>query len=837
MLEFKVNCVRLAAQASTKQEAIALVAELLASNGFVEPAYVASMLARESQADTYLGHGISIPHGLPGDRNLVRATGLAVLQLPEGVPWGEEKSRLVVGIAARGDEHLDILARLTGLLQQGALLERLATTLDAREIVAALNGTSLPASTSDKGLILDDAQRTVAVVAPAHGLHARPSTAIAALSRSFQAQIRLGFKDRLVDAKSMASLLSLGAPHGASVEILAQGPDAQAALDALRTLVETPEADEAPKNTVRHDWQPEAQSFSLAGVATSPGLAVARIRHIAAPVDVLTESVIAQGSSQQEAARFATALETSKSQLQELHRQVSTRTDAATAQIFLAHQELMEEAELRERTETLIRSGAAATAAWMQAVEELAASLGTSGNALTAGRVADVRDIGNRLLANLSGSMTVATLGESLEPVLLVTRDLTPSQTAALDPQRVAGFCTVEGGATSHVAVLARSLGIPAVTGADEAILSLPEGALVILDADAGRLHPNPSPSEVESALAAHQRLLKNLDQAWQERFEPTLTRDGHRIETVANITGLEGAEKVAESGGEGVGLLRSEFLFLGRDQAPSEEEQYEAYRAMLRALGGLPMVLRTLDIGGDKNAPYIKVPHEENPFLGVRGIRLCLRQPELLRPQLRAAYRASVEGPVRIMFPMVTSIGEFRAARALAEEVRQEVGVPPVPLGVMIEVPAAALLADVLAREADFFSIGTNDLTQYVLAMDRGNAQLAREAQGMHPAVLRMIALTVEAAHRHGKWVGVCGGLAGELSGAALLTGLGVDELSMALPDIARVKSHLRGLCHEDLKSLARRALECEDAEAVQALLSDSEKSNSNALARSPAL
>jgi len=191
----------------------------------------------------------------------------------------------------------------------------------------------------------------------------------------------------------------------------------------------------------------------------------------------------------------------------------------------------------------------------------------------------------------------------------------------------------------------------------------------------------------------------------------------------------------------------------------------------------------------------------------------------------------------VRIMFPMVTSIGEFRAARALAEEVRQEVGVPPVPLGVMIEVPAAALLADVLAREADFFSIGTNDLTQYVLAMDRGNAQLAREAQGMHPAVLRMIALTVEAAHRHGKWVGVCGGLAGELSGAALLTGLGVDELSMALPDIARVKSHLRGLCHEDLKSLARRALECEDAEAVQALLSDPEKSNSNALARSPAL
>jgi len=837
MLEFKVDCVKLAGKASTKQEAIAQVAELLATNGFVEPAYAASMLAREQQADTYLGHGISIPHGLPGDRNMVRTTGLAVLQLPEGVPWQDgERSRLVVGIAARGDEHLDILSRLTGLLQQGPLLERLATTTDAREIVAALNGTSLSASTSDAALTLDDALRTVAVVAPSHGLHARPSTAIASLSRSFQAQIRLGFKGRLVDARSMASILSLGASHGANVEILAQGPDAQAALDALRTLIQTPEADEAPKTAVRHDWKPEEQSFSLAGVATSPGLAVARIRHLAAPVEVLTESVTTQGSPQQEAARFATALETSKSQLQELHRQVSTRTDASTAQIFLAHQELLEEAELRGRAEVLIASGAAATAAWMQAVEELAASLGSSGNALTAGRVADVRDVGNRVLANLSGSMATATLGESQEPVLLVTRDLTPSQTAALDPQRVAGFCTVEGGATSHVAVLARSLGIPAVTGADEAILSLPEGALVILDADAGRLHPNPSASEVESALAAHKRLLKNLDQAWQERFDPALTRDGHRVEVVANITGTEGAEKVAESGGEGVGLLRSEFLFLGRDQAPTEEEQFEAYRAMLRALGGLPMVLRTLDIGGDKNAPYIQVPHEENPFLGVRGIRLCLRQPELLRPQLRAAYRASVEGPLRIMFPMVTSIGEFRAAALLAEEIRLEVGVPPVPLGVMIEVPAAALLADVLAREADFFSIGTNDLTQYVLAMDRGNAQLAREAQGTHPAVLRMIALTVEAAHRHGKWVGVCGGLAGELSGAALLTGLGVDELSMALPDIARVKSHLRSLRHEDLKALARRALECEDSDAVLALLADPSRPEPVAQTRSAA-
>ncbi len=823
MLTLQVEHIRLAARAARKQEAIEQVGALLVANGCVEPAYVASLHRRETQANTYLGCGIAIPHGVPDDRSLIRATGIVVVQFPEGVPWQDgERARLVVGIAARGDEHLEILAHLTGLLQQHDLVERLATTADAREIVAALTGAPLP-TVVDPALLLDDPVRRSAHVGPATGLHARPCTALAALARGFQARIRVAFREQLADAKSMASILRLGAPHGATVELLAQGPDAAQALEALSALLESPEAPEAANPAVRHDWCPEPGSFSLSGVATAPGLAVARVHRLATAV--LTESDEHQGTPQQEGARFATALETSRSQLQELHRQVSTRTDAATAQIFSAQQELLDDAALRERVESLVLDGRSAVAAWKQATRELAEALTNSGNALVAARAADVRDIESRLLANFSGAMALATLGESPEPVLLVARELTPSQTAALDPQRIAGFCTVEGGATSHVAVLARSLGIPAVTGADEAILALPEGALVVLDADAGSLFPSPSPTEIDAARRALQRLQSRLEVAWRERYEPALTRDGHRVEIVANITGIEGARKAASSGGEGVGLVRSEFLFLGREEAPGEEEQVEAYRAMLQALGGLPMVLRTLDIGGDKNTPYIQVPREDNPFLGVRGIRLCLRQPELLRPQLRAAYRASVEGPLRIMFPMVTSIGEFRAAKALAEEVRAELGVPPVPLGVMIEVPAAALLADVLAREADFFSIGTNDLTQYTLAMDRGNPQLAREAQGTHPAVLRMIALTVEAAHRHGRWVGVCGGLAGELAGSALLVGLGVDELSMALPDIARVKSHLRAQRLDDLRELARRALECEDHEAVQALLEETER------------
>lgn len=821
MLDFTIKSVRLSAQAHTKHEAIEHVGRLLAENGVIDPRYTSSMLSREEQADTYLGFGVSIPHGLPTDRHLIQKTGIAVVQFPHGVPWQEgQHSRLVIGIAARGDEHLELLARLTGLLQQEGLIEKLATTSDAREIVEALTGVPTMEPGFDPSLVLENACRVLARIAPAHGLHARPSTAIAALARRFQAKIRLGFQERLVDAKNMASILGLGAPHDAIVEILAEGPDASESLDALRALLESPEVEEPRRLSVRHGWKPLPDSPSLVGVATSPGLAIARVHHISNTPAAATGSEPSQASPSEEAVRLEEAIETSREQLKELHHLVSMRTNALTAQIFLAQLELLDDDSVRTVALGRIAEGSSAAKAWSAGIERLAATLARSDNALVAARATDVRDVESRVLGNLAGTVQVSSPGNPGEPVILVARDLTPSQAATLDPNHVAGFCTVEGGATSHVAILARSLGIVAVTGSDEAVLALAEGEMVILDGDAGLLHPAPSATETTSARAALERLKGDLEAAWSDRFEPAITLDGHRVEVAANITDLEGAAKALEAGGEGVGLLRSEFLFLGRDEAPGEEEQFQAYRAMVRGLEGLPLVLRTLDIGGDKAAPYIRVPHEDNPFLGVRGIRLCLRQPELFRPQLRAAFRASVEGPLRLMFPMVTSIGEFREAKRIAEEIREELQVPAVPIGVMIEVPAAVLLADILAREADFFSIGTNDLTQYVLAMDRGNSQLARDAQGTHPAVLRMISLTVEAAHRHGRKVGVCGGLAGELGGASLLAGLGVDELSMALPDIARIKSHLRGSRMEALRELAGRALECEDDRAVQVLV-----------------
>lgn len=820
MLELKIRDIRLGAHATSKAQAIEEVGQLLAENGRIDPRYIRSMLEREAKADTYLGCGIAIPHGLPDDRHLIHETGIAVVQIPEGVPWqGGEASRLVVGIAARGDEHLEILSRLTGLLRQQDLVGRLSKTRDADEIVQVLG--SVRRATPPVVATLEGALRRRARVAPAHGLHARPATAVAAKAREFESELRLRMGEREVDARSMAALLELGAAHGAELELLARGRDAEAALEALAALLESPDVEERSRVRAGHGWRPTATDKSLTGIPAAPGLAVGRLRFLA-EIATAPRNEKGAGSPEQERNRLEEAFAQAASALRELHGTVGARASKSAAAIFLAHLELLESGGMREDALARVRAGDAAEAAWEGAFRALWTSLASSDNAVTASRAADVRDVGGRVLALLRGEGPAAAVPEDDEPVVLVARELVPSQAAQLDSTRVAGFCTVEGGATSHVAVLARSLGIPAVTGLPEAVLSLRPGAQAVLDADAGMLLVDPDGRDLETARMAVGNLHDDRRRSWESRFEPALTRDGRRIEVGANIGRVEEAAQAVEAGAEGVGLVRSEFLFLDRNEAPGEDEQFEAYRGMLRGLGGLPMILRTLDIGGDKQAPYIHEPPEENPFLGVRGIRLCLRRTDLLRTQLRAAYRAAFEGPLRLMFPMVASIGELRRAREIAEGIRVELGAPTVPIGVMIEVPTAALLAGVLAREADFFSIGTNDLTQYALAMDRGNPRLAAEAKGTHPGVLRLVAETVAGARRHGRRVGVCGGIACEPAGALLLAGLGVDELSMAIPDVARVKELLRDQDHARLREVARRALEREDADDVAALLAE---------------
>ncbi len=481
---------------------------------------------------------------------------------------------------------------------------------------------------------------------------------------------------------------------------------------------------------------------------------------------------------------------------------------------------MLRDADLLREVSRLVVQGHGAAWAWRHCVGERATAQAALADATLAARSADLRDIGDRVLRHLLGrGDESAGSADWPDDAILFADDLSPSVTAQIDTSKVRGFCTARGGPTAHTAILARALGLPAVVASGPALLGVQPGVKAILDGYRGRLYVAPSETALRQAGEMMARLQARQDAERSARLEPAQTTDGHRIEIGANVNRADQALAALDAGAEGVGLMRTEFLFLERDHAPDEQEQYQVYRAMVEALAGRPLIVRTLDIGGDKQVPHLDLPVEDNPFLGVRGARLCLRRDDLLLPQLRALYRAARHGPLKVMFPMISTVEELRELRARMEAVRVELDAPAVPVGIMIEVPSAALIADRLAEYADFFSIGTNDLTQYTLAVDRQHPDLAGMADSLHPSVLRLIERTVAGARRHGRWVGVCGGLAGEPLGAALLAGLGVDELSMSTGDIGTVKALLRRHSIAELRALATRALDVDDADAVRAI------------------
>jgi phosphocarrier protein FPr len=497
------------------------------------------------------------------------------------------------------------------------------------------------------------------------------------------------------------------------------------------------------------------------------------------------------------------------------------RLGPADAKIFKAQAELLNDSDLITLTCQLMVEGHGVAWSWNEAVERLAQKLAALGNPVLAARAADLRDVGQRVLAHLAPELELATLANLPDhKVILAAADLSPSDTASLDMARIAGLAIAQGGPTAHTAILARTLGLPAIVGAGAAILDLPNGTPVILDGQTGRLYLHPADADTASAAAWNETLAARRAAEAADRAKPATTTDGHNIEIAANINSPDQVALALREGAEGVGLMRTEFLFLERGETPSEDDQFATYRAMLDNLGDRPLIIRALDIGGDKQVAHLDLPHEDNPFLGVRGARLLLRRPDLLHPQLRAIYRAAAGGgEIWIMFPMVTSVPEVLALRQTCETIRAELNAPTLPIGIMIEVPAAAIQADSLAAHVDFFSIGTNDLTQYTLAIDRQNPDLAAEADSLHPAVLRLIAQTVAGAARHKRWVGVCGGIAGDPFGAALLAGLGVNELSMTPRDIPAVKARLRAADFPALQTLAQTALAAATAAEIRAL------------------
>ncbi|OOV12656.1 phosphoenolpyruvate--protein phosphotransferase [Deinococcus sp. LM3] len=823
MTELPDRLIQLGAHATSKEDAITQVAALLSGAGYTDPAYLQGMLTRETQANTYLGSGIAIPHGTPDTRHLIHRTGLAVLQLPQGVVWGEggEQVRLVIGIAAASDEHLDILRRLTRVLSDDALVERLSVTRDPAQLREALTGQSAPVAPAQPAPATAPALPFSAQVTLPNpqGMHARPGTALATLVRRLGARVQLTHGDRRADALRLMELLSLGLTRGATFTVSA---DSEAALRAVTDAIRAGLGDDlsapvaAPAARREPDWQPAHVGATIEGVPAADGLVIGETRQYAARPLTVTDT---PGEPLEAATQLDQALTAAGRELDQTIAATRERYGADKAAIFEAHRELLSDEGIVQDTVALILDGRGAAWAYQQVTQDRVSQLQRLDDPTLAARAVDLGDVQRRVLRHLLG------LGEERAheggPAILLAPDLTPSDTARLGPDALLGFVTAQGGPTSHTAIIARGLGLPAVVAAGTGLLDVPDGTPAILDGSAGRLYLNPSDADLQSARDRQGVLNAERDRARAARHEPGATRDGAPVEIAANINRAADAPAALDAGAQGVGLMRTEFLFLERDSVPTEDEQEREYRAMAQAMDGRPLIIRTLDIGGDKEVPYLGLEREDNSFLGLRGIRLCFERPDLFMPQLRAVARVAKDHPnVHVMFPMISTLEDFRRARALLDGVREELGVGRIPLGVMIEVPSAALLAPLLAAEVDFFSVGTNDLTQYTLAMDRLHPQLARQTDAMHPAVLQLIKLTVDAAEAHGRWVGVCGGAAGDEVGALILTGLGVRELSVSPPQIPAVKAALRQHDLPALRALAAQALGQPNAEAVRALV-----------------
>ena len=704
-----------------------------------------------------------------------------------------------------------VITDLGGYAIAGRFTDRLVAVGDPLiELVkAAVEAVAAPATALASGGV--ELSRRIHVPLP-HGLHARPAARVAECARRFQADSAITRAGRRASARSPVALMSLGLQRGDEAILSASGADAEAALAALATLIEGGMGETsapAPRPPVR---PPQGSPGVLRGVTAAPGLAIGRAVHL-----VRAEIAVARDGrgATYERASLASALATVCAQIDGA---MKAGADPTRSAILAAHLALAEDPELAAEAHRQIAEGRSAAFAWRAAVTGFAEALGALADRRMLERVDDLKDLERRVVAVLAGD-------DAAEPeipagAILLADEILPSQLMAIPAGRLAGLCTARGGPTSHVAILAAAMGLPALVAAGPGVTAIGEGATLILDADAGTLHIAPDAGALEASQRKLAARAERQAAARDAAREPSRLADGAPLPVCANLGSLSEARGALSAGAEGSGLLRTEFLFLDRETPPTEDEQTQCYQAIAEALEGRPLVIRLLDVGGDKAAAYLPMAEEENPALGVRGVRLILRRPQLLHTQLRAILRAAPAGRCSLMVPMVSRLSELRAVRAALDEARRDLGVTGrVDLGVMVETPAAAMIADQLAAEADFLSIGTNDLTQYALAMDRANPELAAEVDGLEPAVLRLIAQTCEGARSHAQGVSVCGALAGDLAAIPILIGLGVGKLSMAMSAIPEAKALIRTLAPGACRTLASQALVQDTAAAVRAL------------------
>ena len=564
----------------------------------------------------------------------------------------------------------------------------------------------------------------------------------------------------------------------------------------------------------------------ITGIPASPGIVFGKALVLKEEKIVLDTQKISEDQVEAEVARFYAGREAAVEQLNSIHQRALKSLGEEKATIFEGHLMILEDEELEEEIIDYLRSNKVnASVAASKIIDQQVEMLSEIDDEYLKERAGDIRDIGNRLIKNILG-MHIVDLGDITEESILVAYDLTPSETAQLNLEKVLGFITDIGGRTSHTSIMARSLELPAIVGTNDVTARVNTGDYLILDAVNNRVYVNPTQAEIDELKTLEAKLAEEKAELAKLKDLPAVTLDGHKVDVVANIGTIRDCEGAHRNGAEGVGLYRTEFLFMDRDQLPSEEEQFIAYKEVVEAMEGRLVVLRTMDIGGDKELPYLNLPKEMNPFLGWRAVRIALDRREILHAQLRAVLRASAFGKLAVMFPMIISVEEIRELKSVLETLKAELRAEGkafdenIQVGVMVETPSAAVNAKFLAKEVDFFSIGTNDLTQYTLAVDRGNELISHLYNPMSPSVLGLIKQVIDASHAEGKWTGMCGELAGDERATLLLLGMGLDEFSMSAISVPHIKKLIRHVNYQEVKALADEALQKPTSAEIEQLI-----------------
>jgi phosphoenolpyruvate-protein phosphotransferase len=701
-------------------------------------------------------------------------------------------------IVTNPERHVIVERNSGGLLRAGDVLMTLRT-------VSAAAGSRAPTGGAATGSLR---------IALPHGLHARPAAILSQAMRPLRAEATLSLRGRTADARSAVSMLSLGARHGDTLALRATGADAglvqgalERALAQAASMIETPAGD---SNAAFTQAQP-----ATGVVIASPGIAAGPVVRIAHRAPEISERGAGAGVETQR-------LKEARARLAARLNRRAAAGGGAAAEILGVHATFLDDPALLSSADRHVAAGRSAEYAWRESLNDVLRALGSVDDAHLAARADDLRDLEMQLLEELAGG-TATSVPDLPAGAILVARELLPSEFMAFDASRIAGICTVSRAATSHVAILAGAHGLPMLAGVDPSLLDVPDGTTVVVDAEQGRVEIAPGPAELAEL---HSRIAAREDVRARLRAAAVLdcrTADGERIAVWANVGSAAEAAAAVAAGAEGCGLLRTEFLFLDRKEPPDGAEQLVQYQAVADAMAPRPVVVRTLDAGSDKPIPFLAMPHQDNPALGLRGIRAGLWRPDVLRTQLAAILSVRPVGRCRILLPMVNEASEIEAVRALVREIAPVAGGDPgIAIGIMIETPASAVNAARLAAHADFFSIGTNDLTQYVLAIDRTHSLLSHGLDALHPAVLSLIHSVCAAARTAGRPVAVCGGLASEPAAAPLLVGLGVAELSAAPGVIPAIKDAVRRRTMAECRALARRAIDGPNADAVRALLAD---------------